>query len=96
MLSASSSGSGFVLQFDDNLWAGSYIIPRDPRPQNRNGKLFEEFLIRNLHLTVVNALPLCEGLITRSRLRDGKLEKSVIYFCCCLLLCSAVCNTNGH
>ena len=34
---------GFVLHFDGNLWAGADIIPGDPRMQNRNGKLFEEF-----------------------------------------------------
>ena len=65
---ASKSGAGLVLHFDGNLWAGEKIIPGDPRPQNRNGKLFEEFLTRNPHLSVVNALPLCKGLITRRRL----------------------------
>ena len=80
VLQASSSGSGFILQFDGNLWAGCDIIPGDPRPQNRNGKLFKEFLERNPHLSVVNALPQCEGLITRSRFRDGKWEKSVLDF----------------
>ena len=44
---ANTSGSGFVLQFDGNLWAGNNIIPGDPRPQNRNGKLFQEFLERH-------------------------------------------------
>ena len=79
---ASSSGSGLIMQFDGNLWAGSDIIPGDPKSQNRNGKLFKEFLVRNPHLTVVNALPLCQGIITRSRLRDGKLEQSVLDFFC--------------
>ena len=37
---ASISGSGFILQFDGNLWAGKEIIPGDPNKQNRNGKLF--------------------------------------------------------
>ena len=60
--------------------AGCDIIPGDPRHQNRNGKLFKEFLERNPHLSVVNALPQCEGLITRSRFRDEKWEKSVLDF----------------
>ena len=38
---ADQSESGFVLQFDGNLWAGNGIIKGDPRPQNRNGKMFE-------------------------------------------------------
>ena len=80
VLEADSSESGFILHFDGNLWAGKDIIPNDPRPQNRNGKLFEEFLKRHPHLTVVNALPQCEGLITRKRLRKGIIEESVLDF----------------
>ena len=77
---ADESESGFVLHFDGNLWAGPDIIPGDPRPQNRNGKLFQLFLERHPHLTVVNTMQVCEGLITRSRLRSGKLETSVLDF----------------
>ena len=77
---ASDSGSGFVLHFDGNLWAGDGIIPGDPRMQNRNGKLFEEFLARNPHFSVINSLPLCEGLITRRRIKNGKIEESVLDF----------------
>ena len=79
---------GFILQFDGNLWAGDRLIPGDPRPQNKNGKLFEEFLNRNPHLVIVNSLPICKGLITRSRLQDGKLEESVldIFVVCSSLL----------
>ena len=84
---ASASGAGLVIHFDGNLWAGKNIKPDDPRPQNKNGKLFEGFLSRNHHLTVVNSLSLCEGLITRSRLKDGKLEKSVLDF---FVVCSRV------
>ena len=60
---AKSSGSGFILHFDGNLWAGKNIIPGDPRPQNRNGRLFEEFLERNPHLTVVNSFWCCWTLL---------------------------------
>ena len=77
---AEKQGSGFILHFDGNLWAGSEIIPKDPRPQNKNGKLFEQFLNRNPHLTVVNALPLCQGLITRSRGNKGNQEESILDF----------------
>ena len=77
---ADETESGFVLHFDGNLWAGPDIIPGDPRPQNRNGKLFQNFLERHPHLTVVNTMQVCEGLITRSRMRCGKLETSVLDF----------------
>ena len=79
-MEADNSESGFILHFDGNLWAGKDIIPGDPRPQNRNGKLFQEFLERHLHLTVVRALPQCEGLITRRRMRKGVIEESVLDF----------------
>ena len=42
---ARDNDCGFVLHFDGNLWAGSDIVPGDPRKQNKNGKLFEEFLL---------------------------------------------------
>ena len=64
VISAKNAGSGFILHFDGNLWAGQDIIPGDPRPQNNNGRIFQQFLERNNNLSVVNALPLCEGLIT--------------------------------
>ena len=77
---ADQAAAGFVLHMDGNLWAGDNIIPGDPRPQNRNGKMFHNFLQRHPHLTVVNSLALCEGLITRSRMVDGKVQKSVLDF----------------
>ena len=84
---AEESGSGFILQFDGNLWAGAELVPGDPRPQNKNGKMFRDFLERNPHLTIVNSLPLCEGLVTRSRLRNGVKEESVLDF---FVVCSKV------
>ena len=63
---------------DGNLWAGGKLIPGDPNEQNNNGKLFELFLSRNPHLTCVNALQLCEGLITRIRKTKNGCEKSVL------------------
>ena len=80
VLEADNAGSGFLLHFDGNLWAGAEIIPGDPRPQNKNGRLFQEFLARHPHLQVVNALPLCQGLITRSRTCRGIKEESILDF----------------
>ena len=78
VIEANKSGSGLMIQMDGNLWAGDEIIPNDPRPQNRNGALFEQFLKRNPNLNVVNSLELCEGLITRRRVRNGNVEESVL------------------
>ena len=77
---ADQNDSGFILHFDGNLWAGEQIIPGDPKKQNRNGKMFEQFLQQHTNLTVVNSLQICEGLITRARNKDGKMEESVIDF----------------
>ena len=87
VLEAEICETGFILHFDGNLWAGKNIIPDDPRPQNKNGKLFQEFLERNPQLTVVNALPLCKGLVTRKRISKGKHEESVLDF---FLVCHRV------
>ena len=84
---ASKAGAGFILQFDGNLWAGSKILPGDPRIQNKNGKLFAEFLLRNPNLTVVNSLSKCQVLITRCRMKDGVLEESILDF---FVVCSLV------
>ena len=62
---AELEGDGLIIQMDGNLHAGSDLIKNDPNKQNKNGKLFVEFLERNTHLLVVNALDLCEGIITR-------------------------------
>ena len=67
------------MQGDLNAWLGNTIIKNDPRNQNKNGKLMEEFLERN-ELTVVNGLSICKGLITRSRNCKGTLEKSILDF----------------
>ena len=81
-------GKGFILQCDSNAWLGPKIIPGDPRPQNKNGKLFENFLNRHPQLTLINSLPICEGKITRSRMKDGVLEEAIldVYVVCQLVL----------
>ena len=42
--------------------------------------MFKQFLEQNPHLTVVNSLSLCKGVVTRRRFREGRLEESVLYF----------------
>ena len=78
VVAAENNGTGLVIQMDGNLWAGDNIIPGDPNQQNKNGKLFEMFLRRNPHLTCVNSLQLCEGLITRIRKTKNGTELSVL------------------
>ena len=65
---------------DGNLHAGEKLIKNDPNPQNQSGKLFMQFLQRNPALSVVNSVSICEGLITRQRKVESKIEKAVLDF----------------
>ena len=85
---ANMEGKGFILQGDLNAWLGPEVIPGDVHLQNDNGRLFHDFLKKYPHLTVVNSLKLCKGVITRLRkLITGKTEKSTIDF---FVVCSRV------
>ena len=77
---AELEGDGLIIQMDGNLHAGPEIIKNDPNKQNRNGKLFVEFLERNSQLIVVNSLDICEGVITRRRELDDRTEEAVLDF----------------
>ena len=52
-----------------------------------NGRLLENFLDRHPHLSIVNALPQCKGLITRRRIRKDETEESILDF---FIVCSKV------
>ena len=65
---------------DGNLHAGPELIKDDPNPQNKNGKMFMDFLKRNPSLIVVNTLDICEGLVTRRREFTSKVEEAVLDF----------------
>ena len=68
-----------IIQMDANSWLGGNFIPGDPNIiTNSNGKLFRNFLQRNKNIYLVNAMSLCEGVITRQRITELLKEKSVI------------------
>ena len=69
---AEMNEDGLVIQMDGNLHAGPEVVKNDPNIQKINGKLFLNFLKRNPSLVVVNALSLCERLITRKRELEDK------------------------
>ena len=77
---AEFEGNGLIIQMDGNLHAGSQLIKGDPNKQNQNGCLFCEFLERNDNLCVVNALDLCEGVITRKRKVENMTEEEILDF----------------
>ena len=77
-MNALETGSGFILQMDSISHLGKDIIKDDPNDKNANGKLFCDFLERMHHLNLINALPVCEGTITRMRKTTVSVEKSVL------------------
>ena len=77
---AQQDGAGLIIQMDGNLWAGKEIVPNDPKNQNQNGKYFDQFLQKNSHLSVANALQMCKGGITRVRHTKNDTEESILDF----------------
>ena len=77
---AENENQGVIFQMDGNLHAGENFIKNDPNPQNQNGGLFLQFLQRNTSLVVVNSEDICEGVITRQRKVQFRVEKAVLDF----------------
>ena len=87
----SSQGAGFILEMDGNLWAGSTIIKDNPKKQNQNGKLFQDFLTNNPNFTVVNTHPVCEGVFTRVKTTTiGTCKTFLDFFIVCNKISSLV------
>ena len=76
---AELEGHGIMIQMDGNLHAGD-LVKGDPNPQNKNGKMFRDFLNRNKSLVVLNCLETCKGVITRTRKTEIKTEEAVLDF----------------
>ena len=72
---------------DGNLWAGENIIKGDMKMQNQNGKMFEMFLTQNSHLSVVNALDICEGKFTHVKVTKDVTTKTILDF---FLVCDKI------
>ena len=64
VINATANNQILIVQIDSNCHVGSHLVPKDPNPQNENGKYLENFMRRNPSLSIVNSLDLCEGLIT--------------------------------
>ena len=84
---ANVEGTGLYVAMDANSWLGDEILKGDPHKQNKNGEMFQNFLERNPQLVVLNTETFCEGLITRSRAANDKVEHSVIDF---VIVCDKV------
>ena len=78
VISAAEADAAVVIEMDGNLHCGSEIVRGDPNKMNANGKMFSTFLEENSDLFLLNSSEKCEGLITRRRQKDDKLEEAIL------------------
>ena len=72
-----------VVEMDANAKAGNKVIKNDPNPMSGNGRIMIDMIERQ-NLFIANAEDICEGVITRERMADNRIEKSVIDY---ILVC---------
>ena len=71
---------GLIIEMDCNAKLGKEVIQGDPHDMSNNGKLLWD-IVQRRDCVVVNSLSdKCNGVITRSRMKSGVLEQSVIDF----------------
>ena len=64
-------------QLDANAKIGAKIIKNNPHPQSSNGAFLIDLVNRN-NLIICNATDKCQGLITRRRKTQNKIEESIL------------------
>ena len=79
IVSAKEENCLLVIELDANAKLGKEIIRNDPHSATENGKILLDIVTRQ-NLTVVNAMEVCEGVITRERVTKARIEKAVIDF----------------
>ena len=75
---AKIAGTAICIELDANSKLGCDIIPGDPDPKSKNGKLLEKVILEN-DLVVVNGSDICQGTITRFRKTINKTEGKSVY-----------------
>ena len=77
ILNCEEDNCGLIAELDCNAKLGGNIIKGDPNEMSENGRIFWDVLERR-NCMVVNASPNCSGCLTRSRMKAGKKEESVL------------------
>ena len=77
IVNAKDNNCMIVIQLDANAKVGKNVIKDDPNHTSNNGKILID-IIKRQNLTLVNAMDLCIGTITRQRVAANNLEKSVL------------------
>ena len=79
IVKAELDGKSIIVEIDGNSKLGPVLIPGDKHPQSENGRILAAIIERH-GLVVGNAIPQCEGLITRKRVTKDSIEESTIDF----------------
>ena len=68
---------GLIIELDCNAKLGKNIIEGDPHDMSNNGKLLWD-IVQRRNCVVVNSTKKCHGSITRSRMKSGVKEESIL------------------
>ena len=86
IVSAFDNSCFIVIEMDANAKVGNKIIKNDPHDVTNNGKLLLD-LVEHQNLIIFNALDMCSGVITRERIFEKKIERSVIDY---IIICEGM------
>ena len=78
--SAEYEGKSVIIVMDANSKLGPQIIPGDPHPMSKNGKVLEGIIERHALCVVNSLLEKRQGIITRERQTVNGIEQSIIDF----------------
>ena len=78
-MKAELAGKSINIEMDANSKLGPTLVPGDKHPQSENGQILAGIIERH-GLLIGNALPQCEGVITRKRVTKDTIEESTIDF----------------
>ena len=83
IICAKDEGCLLIVELDANAKIGKEHLKNDPNPMSKNGKILID-LVRKNGLHIVNSSAKCKGVITRERILENRIERSVIdYFIVC-------------
>ena len=77
ILACEEQNCGLIIEMDCNAKLGKSVIKGDPHQMSNNGKILWD-IVRRRDCTVVNSTEKCKGVITRSRMKSGIKEESVL------------------
>ena len=86
IVSAKQENCLVILELDANAKVGKDFIQGDPHPMSKNGRILID-LVQRQGFHIANSDAKCRGVITRERIFETKVEKSVIDY---IILCDGI------